>query len=154
MIIPRYMPPLGSIGCCRRAFSLPEVMIAMGLFVILVAGVISSHIFGMRLLGISTGKLTSSQDARKTVGKMVDEIRAARIATVGTGNESSFAGITLGSRQIGNALQINLSTNTNTFIRYFRDTTTKSHQPGRHIGGSEPVGLPRSEPKGFASDRL
>jgi hypothetical protein len=51
-----------------------------------------------------------------------NEIREGKILTIGNWNAVSFATIPDNTLQIGNALQISLTTNTSTYILYYLDT--------------------------------
>lgn len=107
-------------------FTLPEVMMASGLLVILLGATIGSHLFGMRIMERISAKSSASGDARKTIYTLHQEVSSAKNAAVGAGNASSFTAASMNSLQTGNALQIYPSTNTNVFIRYYLDTSTKT----------------------------
>jgi prepilin-type N-terminal cleavage/methylation domain-containing protein len=102
-------------------FTLPEILVSMVLFVIIMGLIIVTHVYGIRMFSLTRPKLSASDDARKTVGRLVDEIRSAHIVRVGRGDGRSFTEITPGLKQFGNALLIHPSTNTNTYIRYYWD---------------------------------
>ncbi len=104
-----------------RAFTLPELMIVMAIFSLVIAGLISAQIFGMRLLGISETKLSATAAGRRALNAVRDEIRAGKILVVGNGNNSTFTPIADNTPQIGNALQIHATTNTANFVRYYLD---------------------------------
>jgi type II secretory pathway pseudopilin PulG len=108
-------------SAARRAFTLAEIMIAGAIFSLALMGVIYSHLFGLRLQGITQSKLASTEGARFALNRVKDEIRTAKTVIVGDGNSASFAEVPMGQPQAGNALQIYATTNTNTFVRYFLD---------------------------------
>jgi type II secretory pathway pseudopilin PulG len=103
------------------AFTLPEILISMAILLLVLAMVIATQVYGFRMFSLMRPKLSASDDARKTVGRLVDEIRSAHIVRVGKGDAKSFSPITPGLKQFGNALLIHPTTNTNTYIRYFWD---------------------------------
>lgn len=109
----------------RRGFTLPEILISTGIFVFLIAGLLSSHIFGIKLFEISKAKLVASEDARKAVSSMVTEIRNAKILRIGNGTLTSFTEVGVDSSQVGSAIQIYPTTNTNTYVRYFWSNVDK-----------------------------
>jgi hypothetical protein len=121
------MKPRSSVkvSAARRqaAFTLIEITVTMGLFIFVVAGVISSHMFCLRLFQIIKPKLTASDEARATVAKLTEEIRTANRIRIGSGTLSTFAEVSANTPQIGSAIQIYPSTNTNTFVRYFWDAS-------------------------------
>lgn len=93
----------------------------MSIFLLIMGMIIVTQVYGFRMFSLTKPKLAASDDARKTVGRLTDEIRSAHLVRVGRGDRSSFNEVTPGLKQIGNALQIHPSTNTNTFIRYYWD---------------------------------
>ncbi|MCL4785466.1 MAG: prepilin-type N-terminal cleavage/methylation domain-containing protein [Verrucomicrobia bacterium] len=105
----------------RRGFTLPEIMIAMGVFMLVVLGVVSTHIFGLKMATITQTKLVSTQDAREALNRVRDDIRSAKIVYVGNGTSTSFTPIAPNSPQQGNAILIHQSLNTNRFVQYFLD---------------------------------
>jgi type II secretory pathway pseudopilin PulG len=105
----------------RMAFTLPEILVSMVLFVLIMGMIIVTQVYGFRMFSLTRPKLSASDDARKTVGRLVDEIRSADAVRVGKGDAKSFTAITPGLKQFGNALLIHPGTNTNTFIRYYWD---------------------------------
>lgn len=117
----------GPAGARRwsRAFTLPEAMIAMSLFMVVMGGLIFSHIYGMRMFQLSRSKLGASDEARRAVSKLVDEVRSAKILRIGSGNLNGFTNRGISELQAGNAIQIYPTTNTANFIRYYWDTADK-----------------------------
>jgi hypothetical protein len=92
------------------------------LALVIVAALMSSYMYGMRMFEVVKPKLATSDQARNTISKMVTEVRSAGSIQVGTGSETRFTPAGLNTRQQGNAIQIfpNVET-TNMFVRYFRD---------------------------------
>lgn len=107
----------------RRAFTLPELMSTVALFSILMAGVLGSHLFGLRLYRISESKLSATGAARHALNHVRDEIRSGKMLLVGNGSETTFTPIADHASHIGNALQIYPTTDTNQFVRFFLDAT-------------------------------
>jgi prepilin-type N-terminal cleavage/methylation domain-containing protein len=105
-------------GC---AFTLPEIMIVMALFALVMAGVISAQIFGMRMVTISETKLSATATGRRALNAVRDEIRAGKILVVGNGDDSTFTPIADNTPQVGNALEIYPTTNKANFVRYYID---------------------------------
>ena len=107
------------------AFTLNELMIAMAIFLLVIAGVVSSHMFGLRMLQLAQTKLGSSEGARKAFDQIVSDVGSAKTVRIGAGTFTSFTEIGVNTQQQGSAIQINSSTNTNFFIRYYLDATDK-----------------------------
>jgi len=105
----------------RMGFTLPEILVSMSIFLLIMGMIIATQVYGFRMFSLTRPKLSASDDARKTVGRLVDEIRSAHIVRVGVGDARTFTPIAPGLKQFGNSLLIHPSTNTNTYIRYFWD---------------------------------
>ena len=118
------------------AFTLPEMMISMSILTLVLAGVLSSHLFGVRLLELTKAKLGASGEARKAVGNLSSEIRSAKWIQIGAGNSSSFTEVTDGLAQQGSAVQIYASMNTNSYVRYFLETNGQRLMRVTSAGGS------------------
>jgi prepilin-type N-terminal cleavage/methylation domain-containing protein len=103
-------------------FTLPEVMIAMGVFALVVLGVMSTHIFGLQMASINQSKLIATHDAREALNHVRDDIRSGKIVYVGNGSSNSFTRIAANSPQQGNAILIHQTLNTNRFVQYYLDT--------------------------------
>jgi len=103
------------------AFTLTEIMVSMTIFIMVISGVVTCHMFGVRMYEITKAKLSASEDARRGLTLLYEEIRSGKIIRIGTGDDASFARITNGLPQIGNAVQIYPTTNQNYHIRYFWD---------------------------------
>jgi hypothetical protein len=110
----------------RSAFTLAEIMTAMGLFSLVVIGVVYSQLFGMRMFNVTSTRVAASDNARKVLNRVRDDIRSGKLLYVGSGSSTSFTHIALNSLHQGNALQIYPTTDTNVFIRYYLDTATQT----------------------------
>lgn len=111
-----------SLRC--QAFTLVEMMVAGGLFSLVVAGILTCHLAGMRLQQIIQPKLLNAQYERQTVGRLIEEVRCANSIQVGTGALGSFTAAGPTNVQAGNALRVYPSTNTAQFTYYFHDLAT------------------------------
>ena len=118
------------------AFTLPEMMISMSILTLVLAGVLSSHLFGARLLELTKAKLGASSEARKAVGNLSSEIRSAKWIQIGAGNAGSFTEIADGLAQQGSAVQIYSSMNTNSYVRYYLETNGQRLMRVTSAGGS------------------
>jgi prepilin-type N-terminal cleavage/methylation domain-containing protein len=108
-------------GC--QAYTLTEVMVTMAIVLLVMAAILSCHVFGMRLFEITKAKLGASDDARAAIGAMVLEIRAAKLVRIGSGDLATFNEAAVHTPQAGSAIQVYASTNTSTFVRYFWDAS-------------------------------
>jgi type II secretory pathway pseudopilin PulG len=107
----------------ERAFTLTEILTAMALFSLVIIAVLSLHLFGLRMYRISESKLSATGEARVALNQIRDEIRSGKTLLVGTGDATAFTPPAINANQIGNALQIYPSTDTNQFVRYYLDAT-------------------------------
>lgn len=105
----------------RSGFTLTEIMVSMSLLMIVLAGVIASQMFGMRMVQITSPKLGASDEARAAVSKLIEDIRSAKLVRMGTGTLSTFTEFGVDVRQQGNAIQVYPTLATNTWIRYYWD---------------------------------
>ncbi len=105
----------------RHAFTLPETLVVSTLFVLLLAGVLSSHLFGLRMQRIAETKLSATAEGRRAMNHLRDEIRSAKSLQVGNGDAGSFSPIADTFAQIGNALEIHATTNASNYVRYYLD---------------------------------
>lgn len=105
----------------RSAFTLAEIMTAMGLFSLVVIGVVYSHLFGMRMFNITATRLSAGDNSRIVLDRVRDDVRSGKILYVGNGSSTGFTHIALNSFHQGNALQIYPTTDTNVFVRYYLD---------------------------------
>jgi len=112
------------------AFTLVEVMIALTIMLMTLVGVLAVQFYGMKLFELTKSKLGASDDARKAIDLLCTEIRSAKIIKIGSGGPGTinFAECAPGTLQQGSAIQIYATTNTNTFVRYYWDSTTNQLQ--------------------------
>ena len=107
----------------RQAFTLAEIQVSMAIIMLVIGGVISSHIFGLKLNEATRAKLSASDAARNTLGKLTGDIRSAKTIQIGSGTFGTFSPISWGSVQQGSALRIYPTTNTNSFLVYYLDSS-------------------------------
>ncbi|HEX5397600.1 MAG TPA: hypothetical protein VFY06_00940 [Verrucomicrobiae bacterium] len=94
-------------GRRTAAFTLVEMMISVGLFLGILTGlIVGIQIFGMRVYTLAATKLTATEDARKTLNVLRNQIRSAKLVYVGTYANSAFSRIPDDLPQTGNALEI------------------------------------------------
>ena len=104
--------------------TLVETMVAMAIMSLVLVAILSCHLAGLRLTGFVQPKIENSEYARKTISRMIEEVRCATTVQVGTGTVSAFTVSAVNKPQVGNAIRVYPSTNTNSFIYYFTDTNT------------------------------
>ena len=107
----------------RRAFTLVEILVTMVTTVLVVGGAMAAYAYGLRTVQYVNPKLGSSDEARKAISLLTDEIRAARSIKIGSGTISTFTEAGPFALQQGNAIQVFPTVNTNAYIRYFWDSS-------------------------------
>jgi type II secretory pathway pseudopilin PulG len=101
-------------------FTLPEILIALTVFMLLLAGIIAANLFGLRMFQVNQTKLSATEWSRRTFGKITDEIHSCNTVSVGNmTTNSDFVGLLPGEMQEGNAIQIQPTTNAASLIYYF-----------------------------------
>ncbi len=102
-------------------FTLIEILLATAIFGMVIGGMIYSHVIGGRLYQLTLAKLGGTDEARRALGWIEMDVRAARLLNIGSGSAASFAPALTGAIQRGNALQLSYTTNSATYVRYFVD---------------------------------
>ena len=120
--------PMRAGADCRRwtrAFTLAEMMVAMFIFVFMVLGVLYVWMFGMRFDQLTCSKLGASDKSRMSFDQLTHDIRAAKWWKVGNGSSTNFTVCGNATNQIGNALKLSSSADTNSpaYVIYWFDTT-------------------------------
>ncbi|MCU0783701.1 MAG: hypothetical protein MUF81_06565 [Verrucomicrobia bacterium] len=108
------------------AFTLTEILIATALFSLVTVGVVYTHVFGLKMAALTNSKLAATHSAREALNRVRDEIRSGKVLYVGNGDSDMFTHIAAGTPQVGNALQIYRTADTNSYVRYFLDPAEKS----------------------------
>ena len=97
-----------------------EIIVAMTVFLFMVAGILAAHLFGLRMFQVNQTKLTTTEWSRNTFGKITDEVHAANSITILNGDTNgNFTGLLDGEPQQGSGLQIFPTTNTDIYTLYF-----------------------------------
>jgi prepilin-type N-terminal cleavage/methylation domain-containing protein len=110
---------------CTRAFTLPEMMIAVFLFSLIFMGTIGVWMFCLRWDQLVCSKLGSTEKARMSFDTLTADIRAAKWWRVGNGtNGASFVALGNAVNQVGNALKVSSSSDTNStsYVIYYFNT--------------------------------
>jgi prepilin-type N-terminal cleavage/methylation domain-containing protein len=105
----------------RRAFTLPEMMTTMAIFAMVMAAVLASQLYGMRMFQVTSPKLGASDEARAAISSLVGDIRSAKLIRVGTGSLGDFTECPANQLQQGNAIQIYPTLDLSSYVRYYWD---------------------------------
>lgn len=101
-------------------------MVSMSIFMVVIGGVLASHLFGLRMVEITKIKLTVSDAIPRGIEQLRAEVQSAKIVRVGVGSLTTFDAATNNTPQQGNAIQIYPTSDTNVFIRYYLDNSSKA----------------------------
>jgi len=128
----------------RSGFTLPEVLVAMTVFLLLIGGIVAAHLFGLSMFRITEMKLNATDEARKIIGRMTEEIRTCKSTWIGNVKNGEFVAVLDGERQVGSGLLIYPTTNTATYVIYFVNPADKTFrrttsEPGTAIVVAESV---------------
>ena len=120
----------------ESAFTLTEMMVSVAIFMLLVGGMVSANVFGLKMFQIEQTRLNSSDQARKIVGKLMDEIHECQSFQIGTFTNATFTALPLGVAQVGPALLVYPTTNATNFIMYFVNTPDRTFRRATSTPGS------------------
>lgn len=103
-----------------KGFTLPEILIATAVFMLMVGGIIAANLFGLRMFQIIETKLNVTTWSRETVGQITAEVHACDTVWVGNiTTNGDFEGLLDGEMQQGTGLLIYPTTSTTNFTIYF-----------------------------------
>lgn len=123
----------------HRAFTLPEIMVAMTVFGLLVGGIVIAHLFGLSMFRLTELKLNATEDARQTIARMADEIRSCKSTWIGQVKNGEFVALLDGEKQQGSGLLICPTTNTANYIIYFVNPSDRTFRRTTSQPGSASV---------------
>ena len=126
-------------GPRTAGFTLPELLIAATLFVLLLGGIVTANLFGLRMLQITQTKLDTSDRARKAVGQMTDEIRDCSSTWIGNVSNGTLVALLDGETQSGAGLLIYPTASTSNFIAYYVNTADHTFRRSTQTPGSTKV---------------
>ena len=109
-----------------RGFTLAEMLIAMGVFTMVIGAMVSLQLFGMRVYTLAATKLSATTGGRTVLNQIRDQIRSGKMVYVGnctTTNYSSFQLISTNNYQVGNALIVYPTTDVTSCVIFYLDTS-------------------------------
>jgi hypothetical protein len=95
---------------------------AMAILTIVVGAASGTHVMGLRMFCQARQNFEATDESRRVLGTLREEIRGCAMVQVGSGTFSAFKEVPGNSAQVGNALQIFPGPNTNSYVIYYRDT--------------------------------
>lgn len=109
------------------AFTLPEMLMVMGILVLVVGGVIMANLYAVSMSYRDQIWMSASGDAAQALGDLITDIRSGQYIYIGNGNLTGFTNVpTTNAAQVGNALKIYLTQNSNSWVLYYYDTVSNN----------------------------
>ena len=102
-----------------KGLTLPEILIAMTIFLLMIVGIIFANLFGLKMFQMNETKLTVTQWSRETIGNITAEVHSCNSVLVGNVTNGDFEGLLNGETQQGTGLLIYPTTNPTNYIIYF-----------------------------------
>jgi type II secretory pathway pseudopilin PulG len=127
---------IGSRRTAACAFTLAEMLIAIGIFSMVIGAMVATQLFGLRIYTLAATKLSATAGCRMALNQVQNQIREAKLVNVGScsGNYTTFSQLGLSNNQVGNAVMVFppaiWNTNgwdTNNYILFYLDTTTSTN---------------------------
>lgn len=114
----------------NQGFTLPEILIALTIFLFVIAAITSAHLFGLRMFQMTNNKLRVTQWARLTIENLADQIHGCNSVQVGNyATAGGFVGFLPGETNLGNSLLIIQQTANVTYTNiYFVNPTDQTFQ--------------------------
>lgn len=119
-----------SISDSRSAFTMIEMMTAMGIFSIACLGVVYLHLFGLAQDRLVNSKLGASDQSRQGYASLMRDVRASKSWRIGSVDSTgtNFTASADGTHQTGNALALNFTgsfTNLSGRVIYYFNTNAQ-----------------------------
>lgn len=104
----------------ERAFTLPELLITGAILMLLLAAVISGHMFGLRFLRLIEVAASTNESDRRLLRTLAADMASATHWELGSGTGTTFTRLGLNRLQKANALQIYYYTSDGSQTQYTR----------------------------------
>ena len=109
-----------------RGFTLTEMMAACGVLGLVMAAVVFGNLHGLRMIEATQPKLAAENEARRLFARLSEEIASAKVLEVGEGDAVTFAEVATDAPKQGGALKLRPTSDTTTFVLYFRDSADQT----------------------------
>jgi type II secretory pathway pseudopilin PulG len=111
------------------AFTLAEMLITMGIFSMVIIAMVATQLFGLRIYTLAATKLNATAGCRKALNQVRDQVRQAKTLNVGNCNSTpgSFNALGMTNNQVGNALMVYPTTDTNVYTCFYLDSTSTTN---------------------------
>ena len=119
--------------------TLPEILVASSVFIVLVSGIVFANLFGLSMFRITATQLDVTDDVRKVMGKMGNEIQTCKSVWIGNVTNANFVALLDGELQQGNGLLIYPGSNPSNFVVYFVNPVDKTFRRTTSTPGSSTI---------------
>ena len=68
---------IGGLRLARQGFTLTQMLIAVSIFLMVVVGSITSHIYGLKMFDTTQTKLDANKSSRRAIDQLTTDIRSA-----------------------------------------------------------------------------
>ncbi len=102
----------------QAAFTISELLTALAIFLVVVLGLVTLQILGLKMNALALSKMESTSSSLKILNRVRNQVLEASSVAVGNGSGQSF--VATGTN--GNALQVYPGTNTSNYFRYYVST--------------------------------
>jgi prepilin-type N-terminal cleavage/methylation domain-containing protein len=111
-----------------QAFTLPEMMVSVLIFSMLILATIGVWLFCLRWDQLVCSKLGASEKSRMSFDILTADIRAAKKWRIGNGSRTTWTELPNQTSLMGNAVQVYADANlTNCFTRYWYDSSASNN---------------------------
>jgi Tfp pilus assembly protein PilW len=107
----------------QSGMTLTEALLASAVFSLVVIGLVYTQLFCMKFDELASSKMGASESARRDFNLLTQDIRSAKIWRIGNLSGSTFNAISNTLQQVGNAIQLSYTSDTNSWVRYYFDTS-------------------------------
>jgi len=140
----KFQVPLSDLTRGRRpvpnkGFTLPEILVAMAVFMLMLGGILAANLFGLRMFQINGTKLNITTWSRQTVEKMANEVHSCNSVSVGYITNGVFEGLLNGETQQGTAMLVYPTTNTTNYIVYYLNLPDQTFRRTTQQAGSAEI---------------
>jgi hypothetical protein len=104
-----------------EAFTLTSLLVASALTALVLSGVISVHVFGMRICQITEMKLGANTEARTILSRLVDDAKKSQKWRIGSWQSGAFQEVAMNTALTGGAVLLYPSATNTNYIRYYYD---------------------------------
>ena len=130
--------PSPSRRALRRAFTLAEMMVVVGLTTVVGGALVLCYLLGLSLAARQQFYMDATGDSVRTLGKLMNDVHGAQIVYVGNYINNSFVPNPDGTNQWGDAIRLYFGTSTNVqnWVDYYLTGAKTNLMRSNYLAGS------------------